>query len=68
MSDIRSNVKTWSNDHFLRLEEVERRHIIEVLEMTSWRVRGERGAAQILGVKPTTLESKMQKLGIKRNR
>ena len=50
------------------LDEVIRRHIINALETTGWRVRGNRGAAKILGLKPTTLESKMQKLGIKRNR
>ena len=48
------------------LEEVERAHITEVLETTHWRVSGERGAASILGMKPTTLESRMKKLGIKR--
>jgi len=48
------------------LEELERRHIIEVLEMTSWRVSGDSGAARFLDVKPTTLESRMKKLGISR--
>ena len=50
----------------LSLEEVEKNHIIEVLEMTGWRVSGERGAAKILGLKPTTLEARMKKLGIRR--
>ena len=36
--------------------------------MTSWRVSGERGAAKILGLKPTTLEARMKKLGIERKR
>jgi PAS domain S-box-containing protein len=49
------------------LEENERQHIISVLESTGWRVSGEKGAAKILGMKPTTLESKMKKLRIKRN-
>jgi transcriptional regulator with GAF, ATPase, and Fis domain len=48
----------------LKLEVVERNHIIDVLEKTSWRVSGERGAAKLLGLKPTTLESRMKKLGI----
>ena len=48
------------------LEELERRHIAEILERTGWRVRGERGAAELLGLKPTTLESRMDRLGIKR--
>ena len=46
------------------LEELEREHILEVLQMTSWRVSGERGAAKLLGMKPTTLEARMKKLGI----
>ena len=50
------------------LEEVERRHIIEVLELTKWQVSGEKGAAKLLGMKPTTLESRMKKFGIKRKR
>ena len=48
------------------LEEVERDHILKVLNQTRWRVRGAQGAAEILGLKPTTLESRMQKLGIHR--
>ena len=48
------------------LEDVERRHILNVLERTSWRVMGKDGAAEILGLKRTTLQSKMMKLGIKR--
>ena len=46
------------------LEEVERTHILEVLESTGWKIRGATGAAKILGLKPTTLESRMIKLGI----
>jgi transcriptional regulator with GAF, ATPase, and Fis domain len=49
------------------LEEVEKKHILEVLESTGWRIRGENGAANILNLKPTTLASRMNKLGIKRN-
>ncbi len=48
------------------LQELERQHIIEVLELTGWRVSGKRGAARILDVKPTTLEARMKKLGISR--
>jgi transcriptional regulator with GAF, ATPase, and Fis domain len=50
----------------MTLEEVERRHIIAVLDEVRWRVRGEGGAAQRLGLKPSTLEFRMRKLGIKR--
>ncbi|GKS64811.1 hypothetical protein YTPLAS72_21150 [Nitrospira sp.] len=50
----------------LTLEEMERQHILDVLEQTNWRVSGEKGAATILGLKPTTLEARMKKLGIER--
>ncbi len=48
------------------LEESERQHIQRVLELANWQVRGARGAAEILGLKPTTLESRMKRLGIVR--
>lgn len=50
------------------LEEVEKRHIIEVLNTTGWRVSGKAGAAEILGLNPKTLESRMQRLGIQRRK
>ncbi len=48
------------------LEDVDRQHILAVLEETGWRVSGERGAARILGLKRTTLEARMKKLRILR--
>ena len=48
------------------LEDVDRRHILSVLARTGWRVTGKNGAAEILGLKRTTLQAKMKKLGIKR--
>ncbi len=50
----------------LTLEEMEQRYIVDTLEQTNWRVSGEKGAAAILGLKPTTLEARMKKLGIMR--
>ncbi len=50
----------------MTLAEVERRHILSVMERVGWRVRGRHGAAELLGIKPTTLDSRMQKLGISR--
>jgi formate hydrogenlyase transcriptional activator len=50
------------------LEEMEREHIVRTLELTGWQVSGERGAAKLLGLKPTTLEARMKKLGIQRKR
>lgn len=52
----------------MTMTELEQNHIIEVLEKTGWKVSGRGGAAEILGLKPTTLESRMQKLGIRRPR
>ena len=48
------------------LEKVERQHISQVLEACGWRVRGQGGAAAILGLNPNTLESRMTKLDIRR--
>ena len=48
------------------LEEVERRHILSVLEQTNWVFAGPNGAAARLGIKRPTLQFRMQKLGISR--
>jgi transcriptional regulator with GAF, ATPase, and Fis domain len=53
-------------DKVLTLEDLEREHIRTVLEQTNWRVSGEKGAAGLLGLKPTTLEARMKKLGLAR--
>ena len=50
----------------LTLAEMERRHIVKVLEMTGARVSGKRGAAEVLGLKESTLRSRMKKLGVTR--
>jgi transcriptional regulator with GAF, ATPase, and Fis domain len=50
----------------LTLKDLEIRHIRRVLEDVSWKIRGKKGAAEILGLKPTTLETRMLKLGITR--
>jgi transcriptional regulator with GAF, ATPase, and Fis domain len=49
-----------------RLVDVEREHVRRVLEAANWRIRGGDGAAERLGVKPTTLETRLAKLGLKR--
>ena len=48
------------------LVDVEKNHILKVLKETRWRIRGKQGAAEILDLKPTTLESRMRRLGIQR--
>ena len=50
------------------LVDIERHHIVAMLERAKWRVRGDGGAADLLGMKPSTLESRMLKLGIARPR
>lgn len=61
--ELQSNQPTTGNQ-LLTFEEGQRQHILRTLKHTSWRIRGQHGAAEILGLKPTTLESKMAKLGI----
>jgi len=48
------------------LEDIERDYILAVLRQQRWRVSGAKGAAHVLGLKPTTLEARMKKLGIQR--
>ncbi len=55
-----------SKDTSLTLENTERAHILKVLNRTNWRIRGTGGAAENLGLKPTTLEARMKKLGLQR--
>src|SRR5262249_14392752 len=50
----------------LSAKAVEREHILRVLEATRGRIRGKFGAAEILKLKPTTLESRMSRLGIQK--
>jgi formate hydrogenlyase transcriptional activator len=49
------------------LKDMERRHMVAALEKTGWRIAGPGGAAEVLGLKRTTLQAKMKKLGIKRS-
>lgn len=48
------------------LEETQRQHILRVLRQTQWRISGPSGAAKLLGIKRTTLQARMRKLGIRR--
>jgi len=63
--DIPKSIES-THQRSMGLEEFEKNHIIDILSMTGWKVRGKNGAAELLRLKPSTLESKMQKLGIKR--
>ena len=51
-----------------KLEDVEKDHILAVLKQTGWKVSGEKGAAKILGLNATTLEARIKKLGIVREK
>ncbi|KAF2329023.1 sigma 54-interacting response regulator [Flavobacterium daemonense] len=60
-------INTSNEWYFKTIQENEREHIINVLEKCNGRIRGAGGASEILGLPPTTLASRMQKLGIKRS-
>ena len=62
------NVTSHHTSRVSTLKELEIEYITKTLELTGWRVRGRNGAAKVLGIKPTTLESKMIKLGIVRKK
>ena len=52
----------------LKLRHVERDHILTTLKRSGWRIEGPTGAAHLLGLNPSTLRSRMKKLGIERSR
>jgi DNA-binding NtrC family response regulator len=52
----------------ITLEEAEKRHIIEALKATGWQISGKNGAAEVLGINPKTLESRMHRLCIQRSK
>ncbi len=67
MNDISlSSAKPATASAGTTLEEVERNHIQRMLGTTLWRIEGRRGAAELLGLKPSTLRSRLRKLGIRR--
>jgi len=50
------------------LKGVERSHILEILENTGWKISGRNGAAEVLGLKESTLRARMKKLRIQRKK
>jgi formate hydrogenlyase transcriptional activator len=48
------------------LENNERSHILRALEKTNWVIHGKKGAAELLGINPSTLRSRLEKLAIKK--
>jgi len=61
------NKKIVKADNFMTLELHQRKYITEVMKHCNWKVSGTNGAANILGMPPTTLYSKLEKLKIKRS-
>ena len=51
---------------FKALADLERDHILQVLQKTGWRIEGEKGAATLLGLNPSTLRARMRKYGMRR--
>jgi PAS domain S-box-containing protein len=49
------------------LHEMEKEYILSILDQTSWRIEGSNGAAKILGLNPSTLRTRMVKLGIQKS-
>ena len=68
LSDLPKPAGTDHMNEVKTLEEMERRHILDVLDATRWVIAGDKGAAAILGLKRTTLQARMEKLGIRRAR
>jgi formate hydrogenlyase transcriptional activator len=54
-------------DSPLTLEEIDRSHIVEILQRTGWKIDGADGAARLLKLHPSTLRSRIKKLGIRRS-
>jgi DNA-binding NtrC family response regulator len=52
------------DDGVLSMDEAQRRHILKALEASGGQIRGSGGAAEILGMKATTLRSRMERLGL----
>jgi formate hydrogenlyase transcriptional activator len=61
-----SSSTTSASSAISTLEEAERQHILRALKHTEWRIAGPKGAATLLGMKRTTLQARMRKLGIRR--
>uniref|UniRef100_UPI0026EEAA9B helix-turn-helix domain-containing protein n=1 Tax=Malonomonas rubra TaxID=57040 RepID=UPI0026EEAA9B len=61
-TEVAEQVKTYPG--LLKLDDVLKQHINRILEMTGGKVHGANGAAELLGINPSTLRNKMTKLGI----
>ena len=66
-ADLRSAPPPAAASGGVGLDDVERGHILSVLKQTGWRIDGAQGAAEMLRVNPSTLRSRMKKLGLRRS-
>ena len=70
VADEQDAVETYPSEDRIHtvheLQELERQNILRALKATGWRVSGENGAAQLLGMNQSTLASRMKTLGIQR--
>jgi DNA-binding NtrC family response regulator len=64
-SMLRANVGA-EESKLATVEQLERNHTVRALAEANWLIHGKRGAAEILGINPSTLRSRMEKLGIRR--
>jgi len=68
LSELKIPAEPAATGDLLTLEAAEREHILKALQAANWVLAGPRGAAAKLGMKRTTLQSRMQKLGVSRGR
>ena len=66
VQDLKRRILPDQAGEIMPLHEFERDYILKVLKATKWKIKGADGAATLLGLPPSTLYTKMKKLGIKR--
>ena len=64
--DLLAGAPVATTSSIATLQEAERQHILRALRQTEWRIAGPRGAAELLGMKRTTLQARMRKLKLRR--
>jgi DNA-binding NtrC family response regulator len=62
----RGPARSGGKERVLTLDDAQKAHVEHVLRLTAGRIYGPEGAAELLGVKPSTLQSRMKKLGVRR--
>ena len=65
---LRQPLESTEDASIIPLEDFERRYLERVLEHTDGVIHGDRGAARLLRMKPTTLRSRLEKLGLKKRK